>query len=83
MFEANMVKKCISRSGLYPASSCIKLSGQSGTNHRKQNNRRTAYILDSGLNITYRGCSLDSGSLTADTELARVSHCGYFVLDDE
>jgi hypothetical protein len=30
------------------------------------------------LSIVIRTCSLDSGSLTADTEIVRMSHCGHF-----
>lgn len=30
-----------------------------------------------------RDCALDSGSLTTDTELVRMSHCGAFYLDNE
>ena len=29
-----------------------------------------------------RGCALDSGSLTADTEIVRMSHCGTFYFQD-
>ena len=29
-----------------------------------------------------RGCALDSGSQTADTEIVRISHCGAFYLDN-
>lgn len=31
--------------------------------------------------MVIRTCALDSGSLTLDTELVRMSHCGSFVLD--
>jgi hypothetical protein len=51
--------------------------------HQNYKNTRNPSLSASGMNITYRGCSLDSGSLTADTELARMSHCGYFVLEEE
>ena len=34
-----------------------------------------------GGNVTIRGCALDNGGVTGDTELARVSMCGYFSLD--
>lgn len=29
-----------------------------------------------------RGCALDSGTLTTDTEIVRMSHCGGFVYGD-
>ena len=29
-----------------------------------------------------RNCALDSGSLTTDTEIVRMSHCGSFVFED-
>lgn len=31
--------------------------------------------------MVIRTCALDSGTLTLDTELVRMSHCGSFVLD--
>lgn len=37
---------------------------------------------DTGETITVRGCALDSGTLTTDTELIRMSHCGRFYYDD-
>ena len=39
------------------------------------------YFLETGEMMSMRGCSLDSGSLTADTELVRISHCGAFYID--
>jgi len=30
-----------------------------------------------------RGCSLDSGTLTTDTELVRMSHCGSFFFNEK
>jgi len=33
--------------------------------------------------LTVRGCALDSGTLTTDTEIIRMSHCGGFYLDDK
>ncbi|KAI3413862.1 hypothetical protein GPALN_011337 [Globodera pallida] len=52
------------RRGLFPADHCIKVSG-----HRYDHPNHTLLI---------RTCALDSGSLTADTEIVRVSHCGHF-----
>lgn len=40
------------------------------------------FIDDTGETITIRGCALDSGTLTTDTELIRMSHCGRFYYDD-
>ncbi|XP_014221718.1 uncharacterized protein LOC106648985 [Trichogramma pretiosum] len=54
------------RIGSFPASHCNKLTGVYG---------------DDGSTITIRFCSLDSGSLTIDSELVRSSSCGGFVLD--
>lgn len=37
---------------------------------------------DDKTRITVRGCALDSGTLTTDTEIIRMSHCGKFYYDD-
>ncbi|CAB3368455.1 Hypothetical predicted protein [Cloeon dipterum] len=55
------------RNGLFPATACIKLAG---------------VYEDNGVQLTVRGCALDSGTLTTDTEIIRMSHCGGFYLDD-
>ncbi|CAH1118872.1 unnamed protein product [Phaedon cochleariae] len=55
------------RDGVFPATSCIKLSG---------------IFEDSEDTILVRGCALDSGTLTTDTELVRMSHCGAFRYDN-
>ncbi|XP_023342631.1 uncharacterized protein LOC111712290 [Eurytemora carolleeae] len=55
------------RDGLYPASDCIKITG---------------HYDDSGETMMIRGCALDSGTLTTDTEIIRMSHCGYFYFND-
>lgn len=36
---------------------------------------------NSGVSLVIRDCALDSGSLTTDTELVRMSHCGAFYLE--
>jgi len=54
------------RNGLFPATACIKLAG---------------VYDDTGERITVRGCELDSGTLTTDTEIIRMSHCGGFSFD--
>ena len=41
-----------------------------------------AGAVSGGGNVTIRGCALDNGGVTGDTELARVSQCGYFTLDN-
>lgn len=41
-----------------------------------------SYADDTGESITVRGCALDSGTLTTDTEIIRMSHCGKFYYDD-
>ncbi|KAG5873728.1 hypothetical protein JTB14_035542 [Gonioctena quinquepunctata] len=56
------------RDGTFPATSCIKITGVfDGTEDE----------------IVLRGCALDSGGLTTDTELVRMSHCGGFYYDDK
>lgn len=37
---------------------------------------------DNGETIVIRDCALDSGTLTTDTELVRMSHCGGFIFED-
>jgi len=54
------------RNGLFPATACLKLSGVYG---------------DTGESMVVRGCGLDSGTLTVDTEIVRMSHCGGFFFD--
>ncbi|XP_026318459.1 uncharacterized protein LOC113229160 [Hyposmocoma kahamanoa] len=51
------------RDGLFPATSCLKIAG---------------VFDDTGETITVRGCGLDSGTVTTDTEIIRMSHCGKF-----
>ncbi|XP_068626025.1 uncharacterized protein [Battus philenor] len=55
------------RDGLFPATSCIKIAG---------------VFDDTGETITVRGCGLDSGTATTDTEIIRMSHCGRFYYND-
>ncbi|KAJ8921518.1 hypothetical protein NQ315_003136 [Exocentrus adspersus] len=55
------------RDGLFPATSCVKING---------------VFDDTGEFIMVRGCALDSGTLTTDTELVRMSHCGRFYYDN-
>ncbi|XP_013184308.1 uncharacterized protein LOC106130092 [Amyelois transitella] len=55
------------RDGLFPATSCIKIAG---------------FFDDTGERITVRGCGLDSGTATTDTEIIRMSHCGRFYYND-
>merc|ERR1719323_494491 len=56
------------RDGLFPGSSCIKLSGT---------------IEGTGEQLVVRSCSLDSGSTTADTEIVRISNCGAFQFENK
>ena len=73
------------RSGMYPASSCLKISGSYGNYlHRAGPREKFAqkYFSDTGEMVTVRTCAVDGGSLTADTEIVRLSHCGLFYLDD-
>ncbi|XP_045467997.1 uncharacterized protein LOC123676255 isoform X1 [Harmonia axyridis] len=55
------------RDGVFPATSCVKITGTF------EDNEETIMI---------RGCALDSGTLTTDTELVRMSHCGAFYYDN-
>ena len=41
------------------------------------------FFPESGGSFVTRGCAVDSGSATADTELVRISHCGAFYLDNK
>ena len=39
-------------------------------------------FLESGENVTIRSCGVDAGTLTADTEIVRLSHCGSLIIDE-
>ena len=80
---------CVPRDGVFPASHCIKLVGVLG----KSRHLDTAiyslgldiliiYPTETGERLAVRGCSSDGGTLTADTELVRASHCGAFYFED-
>merc|ERR1712012_178040 len=56
------------RDGLFPASDCIKVTG---------------YYADTEESMMVRGCALDSGTLTTDTEIIRMSHCGSFYFNEK
>ncbi|XP_043270651.1 uncharacterized protein [Venturia canescens] len=56
------------RDGLFPATACIKLAG---------------VYDETGVTLTIRSCALDSGTLTTDSELIRMSHCGGFYYEDK
>ncbi|CAG0886978.1 unnamed protein product [Darwinula stevensoni] len=43
---------------------------------------RYSHFLDSGEELVIRSCAPDSGTLTIDTELVRMSHCGSFIFDE-
>ncbi|KAI3388947.1 hypothetical protein SNEBB_007422 [Seison nebaliae] len=57
------------RAGLFPATHCIKIKAFDADDW---NSSRSTFI--------FRGCELDNGDITLDTELIRVSHCGKLVL---
>ena len=40
-------------------------------------------LADGSGTIMVRGCALDSGTLTTDTEIIRMSHCGSFYFDEK
>ena len=42
-----------------------------------------SFLADGSGTIMIRGCSLDSGTLTTDTELVRMSHCGSFFFNEK
>ena len=65
-YKSNAI--CVTRDGLFPGTSCIKLSG---------------VTQDTGQLVVVRGCALDSGGTTADTELVRISNCGAFQFEDK
>ncbi|CAM1326097.1 Uncharacterised protein g9154 [Pycnogonum litorale] len=67
VFEEKCMGGRKDRDGLFPATSCIKLSG---------------VYEDTKEIMVVRGCALDSGTLTIDTELVRMSHCGGFYFND-
>ena len=41
------------------------------------------FVADGSGTIVVRGCALDSGTLTTDTEIIRMSHCGSFYFNDK
>lgn len=55
------------RDGVFPATACIKMDGR---------------YTDTDESITIRACALDSGTLTTDTEIIRMSHCGSFYFEN-
>ncbi|RZC36639.1 hypothetical protein BDFB_002904 [Asbolus verrucosus] len=67
VFESPCMGGRKGRDGLFPATSCVKING---------------VFDDNGDTITVRGCALDSGTLTTDTEIVRMSHCGGFYYDN-
>ncbi|CAH1381284.1 hypothetical protein MTP99_005280 [Tenebrio molitor] len=67
VFESPCMGGRKGRDGLFPATACIKITG---------------IFDDNGDTITVRGCALDSGTLTTDTEIVRMSHCGGFFYDN-
>ncbi|XP_075585884.1 uncharacterized protein LOC124498577 isoform X1 [Dermatophagoides farinae] len=75
------------RDGLYPATACIKLNGRFGMYKfiiiiSINNGFQQFFSEDNGETMIVRDCALDSGSLTTDTELVRMSHCGGFYFDN-
>ena len=75
------------RDGLFPATSCIKIAGYFGEKKSWDFGWTWFEFLiqfpdDNKETITVRGCALDSGTLTTDTEIIRMSHCGKFYYED-
>jgi hypothetical protein len=81
------------RDGAFPATACIKLSGVYGefdsfVSICAISSSHLGLLLcliaeKTGIPMVVRDCALDSGTLTTDTELVRMSHCGAFYLDGE
>ncbi|XP_029849427.3 uncharacterized protein LOC8051049 [Ixodes scapularis] len=67
MLESPCMASRKNRNGLFPATACIKLNG---------------VYEETGETMVIRSCALDSGTLTVDTEIVRMSHCGGFYFDD-
>ncbi|KAL3278236.1 hypothetical protein HHI36_013574 [Cryptolaemus montrouzieri] len=67
IFESPCMGGRRGRDGIFPATSCVKITGTFDDNEET---------------IMIRGCALDSGTLTTDTELVRMSHCGGFYYDN-
>ena len=74
------------RDGLFPASDCIKVTGSYGRNQSDNIilNVSVFQLLpdDTGETMMIRGCAVDSGTLTTDTEIIRMSHCGAFYFNE-
>lgn len=68
MLESPCMAGRKNREGLFPATACIKLAG---------------IYDDTGESIMVRACALDSGTLTTDTEIIRMSHCGGFYFENK
>ncbi|XP_022711181.1 uncharacterized protein LOC111273656 isoform X1 [Varroa jacobsoni] len=77
------------REGLFPATACVKITGTYAMSN--PNGIKDLPVMcpkhcfgseDTGDTIVVRTCALDSGTLTVDTELVRMSHCGSFYFDD-
>lgn len=80
----------------YPSNTGIKIAGYFGkkqfTRERASKDWNLIHVFNEPLflfladddktRITVRGCALDSGTLTTDTEIIRMSHCGKFYYDD-
>ena len=62
-----------SNNHLLPSISTTKTTTATATQHGAADGNYEKMVI--------RTCALDSGTLTLDTELVRMSHCGSFVLD--
>lgn len=67
LLESPCMSSRKNRNGLFPATACIKLNG---------------VFEATGQSMVVRSCALDSGTLTVDTEIVRMSHCGGFYFED-
>ena len=56
---------------LFPCSLCFVCLSQS-----------SLVVADTEESMMIRGCAVDSGTLTTDTEIIRMSHCGSFYFND-
>ncbi|CAN7993144.1 unnamed protein product, partial [Ixodes hexagonus] len=83
MLESPCMASRKNRNGLFPATACIKLNGVYGAFASPAFiKERPKHREETGENMVIRSCALDSGTLTVDTEIVRMSHCGGFYFED-
>ncbi|KAA0203234.1 hypothetical protein HAZT_HAZT004352 [Hyalella azteca] len=70
----------MSHCGAFYLNQCCVLCNDEGSVCWKRLKYR-APAADTGVSVVVRDCALDSGTLTTDTEIIRMSHCGSFKLE--